>query len=449
MKPQFEEYLMSVIMLLFALPLLSLLLVALLASWGIGTIFAWSFLLFALSLLLMLLFTVWAIKENKKDANKNRLYGLYGDSSLKDIGFLCKILLCIVIAITIFAIFVYFEKYLNLNYIFDEIVDKYSKITGTIIAVIIFSALVPIPYLLLNGCTNYYVNYIDKKILSLYNKPDGEYVIISNSAWSFLLPVLWTEVAFIIGRGIKAKKDGDYIELNGISAQYLPRPYDFDFGHHFSFGFCKDSSSYSSFHGFGKKQVAYNSRKEREEAYYNFGYYMIFTWDNGIWRFRITNRSLYSAKFDEEAYDKYNEYYWKQHSHDHLMGIYFGGVEHREEEYNIIYRIITQTGENKVIKKDIDKNYVVEYYHYDDPNSKQWFSTSDSISKITNTKEGYYHYQIAGTNYSVPERFNIKEFMQLKGINLRGLFTYGNEDDGAIVYWLNGNYSKCSWWRNE
>ena len=454
---------------IFVLPLLSLLLVALLVSWGIGTIFAWSFLLFALSLLLMLLFTVLAIRENKKDTNKNTLYGSYGDR-LKYIGFLCKILLCIVIAITIFGCF---EEYLN--YILGITATKNPAITVTIITVIICSAFsyikilryiaitiiifgclfvyleitatkypeitatvicsALVAILLLNGCTNYYVNYIDKKILSLYNKPDGEYVIISNSAWLFWLPILWTEVAIIIGIGIKAKKDGDYIELNGISARYLPHP------NYFSFGFCKNSYYYSSFHGFGKKEVAYNSKKERKEAERTYkGIYMVFTWDNGIWRFRIINRSLYNAEFDEFTYDEYNEYYWKRHSHDHLMGIYFSNVEHNYEEYNIIYRIITQTGENKIIKKEIDENDVIEYYHCDDLIPKQWFRTFGSISKITNTKEGYYYYWITAR-----ESFNIKEFMQLKGINLRSLFTYGNEDDGAIVYGLNGNYSKCSW----
>ena len=65
-------------------------------------------------------------------------------------------------------------------------------------------------YFLFNG----YAIYIIEKTFNLYNKPDGEYVIIPNSKWLFWLPLFCTKAANTIG--LKAKKNGNIIELSGI-----------------------------------------------------------------------------------------------------------------------------------------------------------------------------------------------------------------------------------------
>jgi len=295
------------------------------------------------------------------------------------------------------------------NYtISTELNEWFSSIVLVIIACCIASI-----YFLFNG----YDIYIAKKILRLYKKADGEYIIISNSKLLFWLPLFWTEAVYIIGVGIKAKKNGDYFELSGINGIL---------SWNFRFNFCK-KSEYFDFNQFG-------------QIYYRPYLCLIYTFHEGKWLFVQVNngKNLWGADYSDSG----------EHSHNHLMGIYFSGNLYNEIE-KIIYNIITQTDENKIIRKDIEEDCIIEYYYYKKMETRAFYDIYSSIAKVTNTKENFYSYNMQTNDFSILSDFNIKKFMQKSGICPRGSFEYGDEGSGTMIYCLNGNYFLTKWHKSD
>jgi len=362
------------------------------------------------------------------------------ENTLKAILYTCRIILCLIIV----------GLYGFLCYEIIEILTTFYKLNGWLILIIIAAIAGCIAgcrasiYFLFNG----YAIYIGEKILRLYNKPDGEYVIISDSKWLFWLPIFYREATDIISQrlGIKAKKNGNIIELRGIKERYFPYPYNFRFifPNFRRFDFDQFGCIYS-------KQAVDDrnwGRKHSEQIYD----WIFFTYrgdlvsnSNVVWLFKLIRK--------KGDYDPPNEYYAyenayenaSEHSNNHLMGICFGGVNYSEED-KIIYNIITQIDENKIIRKDIEGDRIIEYYHnYEDKG--EWRCSYSSIAKVTNTKEGFYFYSINENMFSWD--FNIKKFMQMSGIYPRGLLEYGDESDGWMIYCLNGNYFRSRWHKND
>ncbi|GBU23908.1 tetratricopeptide repeat protein [Fibrobacteria bacterium R8-3-H12] len=257
-----------------------------------------------------------------------------------------------------------------------------------------------------------YRRYISEKILRLYEKTDGEYIIISDSKLLFWLPLFWTDAVYIVGIGIKAKKNGNCLEVSGIRGELR-----FKYDNYFYFKF-NDKPDFSCGNNFG--QINFGQINDRTN--------ITFAYNQNRWLFVLDNCC---GEYDNS----------KRHSYNRLMGIYFNGKgifsrnfgdDYQVEEIikieEIIYNIITQTSENKVIRKSIDGDFITEYY---------WEAESkySKISKITNTKEGRY-------NYCINISFDIKEFMKFKNIHPRGLFEYRKGWYSDIVYCLNGNYFK-------
>jgi tetratricopeptide (TPR) repeat protein len=288
--------------------------------------------------------------------------------------------------------------------------------------------------------SNAYVIYISEKILSLYNKPDGEYVIIpDNSKWLFWLYLFYNPYIWKIG--IKAKKNGNFLELSGIKEDrfhWSTSPSIFRFIFFDNYNSC--NSSHFDFNRFGF--INYEPTGV-----------ILFTYDKGVWLFKL----IRGGEDSHCEYDDFNEAYENasKHSHNHLMRIYFGGMnlDYKEsEEEKIFYNIITQTNENKIIRKEIKEDSIIEYYYDDYKKDGNWYDPWLVIEKITNTKEGFYFYNMRGNSYFLFD-LNIKEFMQKNGIYPRGLFEYGEDKelnygskcDGIMVYCLNGNYFMLQW----
>jgi hypothetical protein len=312
---------------------------------------------------------------------------------------------------------------------------KFKRITVCFVIVIAgLSALfdfeiVPPPLIIIAGCIagcivsililfNGYVIYIGEKILRLYNKPDGEYVILNK--W-----LSWLHYTDIWNIGLKVKKNGNFLELSGIKERYIPEDIPF------CSIFCEYSRDFDHFGCIGEwieDRILFTF--DPIGVRYHYGY-------SGVWLFKLIRKN--------EDYHNYWTYQnASKHSHNHLMGIYFGGMNHNEKE-KIIYNIITQTGENKIIRKEIDeynKNIIRECYYEE----HEWESHYSSVKKITNTKEGTYYYQIWD---SWELNFNIKELMQRSGICPRGSFEYGDEEKGVMICYLNGNYFKLEWYTSK
>jgi len=287
---------------------------------------------------------------------------------------------------------------------------------------------------------NAYVIYISEKILRLYNKPNGEYVIIpNNSKWLFWLYLFYNPYIWEIG--IKAKKNGNFLELSGIKEErfhWSTSPSIFRFIFFDNYNSC--NSSHFDFNRFGF--INYEPTGV-----------ILFTYDKGVWLFKLIHK-------DEDSHyecDDFNDAYENasKHSHNHLMKIYFSGMNldyNESEEEKIFYNIITQTNENKIINKKIEEDRIIEYYYDDYKKDGHWWDPWLVIEKVTNIKEGFYFYNMRGNTYFLFD-LNIKEFMQKNSIYPRGLFEFGNDKklnygskcDGAMVYCLDGNYFMLQW----
>jgi hypothetical protein len=277
------------------------------------------------------------------------------------------------------------------------IVGLYGLLYFIINPIAIIACCIASIYFLFNG----YDIYIGKKILRLlYKNVDGEYIIISDSKLLFWLPLFWTEAIHIIGVGIKAKKNGDYSELSGINGKLS----------NFRFNFCKNSE-YFDFNQFGiLRNYSYNISND-----------IIYVLHKNRWLFVQVN--YIKKKNPAEDYNSSGE-----HSHNHLMRIYFGDKFYSEFE-KIIYNIITQTDENKVIDKYVDEYSITEYYYINESSyiSKELYFSSATF---------YTTYRIYGWEF---ENFRIEEFMQLKDIHykINDNFSYHlNENYFFFVYYF-------------
>lgn len=319
-----------------------------------------------------------------------------------------KITLCLII-VGLYS-FLCFELF--------KILDELSKGWPTfliVISVILFMAIIAgcivcciaSIYFLFNG----YAIYIIGKTLGLYNKPDGEYVILPENKWLFWLPLLCIKTANITG--LKAKKNGNFIELRGTKNRHIPYTF-----FHSIFG--KDYPSSKDC-----PPIEFNQFSEFGDTRYGQGNRILFTHDDGVCLFKLIR---YEEDYHPEEYQAYENA--SEHSHNHLMGIVFGGINYYGWE-KIIYNIITQIDENKIIRKEEDEYSIIEYYYEEE--KYEWNGTSHSlIAKVTNIKEGSYFYK---TNMV----YSIKKFMQRSGIYPK--FEYF-EDSGyyVMVYYSNGNY---------
>jgi len=290
-------------------------------------------------------------------------------------------------------------------------------------------------YFLFNG----YAIYIIEKTFNLYNKPDGEYVIIPNSKWLFWLPLFCTKAANTIG--LKAKKNGNIVELSGIKRDIPYTLFRSIFGKNYLY----------SDHPFSKyfPPIYFNQFSKFGDTRYGQDDRILFTHHNGVCLFKLIRiESGESDEYDKNA-DERNA---SERSYNHLMEIYFGGMSCKSEEEKIFYNIITQNDENKIIKKKIEEDRIIEYYYDDYKKDGHWWDPWLVIEKITHTKEGFYFYSMRGNSYFLLW-LNIKEFMQKNGICPRGLFEYGNDKelnygskcDGAMIYCLDGNYFMLQW----
>jgi len=381
------------------------------------------YLLLFVALLLVLMFLQAISNRNQYLQYFDLRNDLMNDSAGKIILVLGKIILCFVIVVGLYEFyeFLYFTV-------------KGTFIPFITIAIIVFS--IASVYVLFVG----YAKYITRKILNLYKKPDGEYIIISDSIWLFWLPIFWLELSKVVGLGIKAKKIRDCIELREV------RKKEGSYGclFQFRFDFCKKSNSNFSRFGCIEKVFDYRIIFAYHEDDHN---------GEAIWLLRLMPNYRYwdrakekgKKTFSEYRYDPIHYYGSNAFLHNHLMGIYF--IEYTNEFGQIIYNIITQTGKNKVIQQEEIEGIMREYY-YNYESGYSDFRFFRYIAKII-TKEGYYYIIEFNTRLD----FDIKEFVQQKCITKiysEGLFTYGDKDNGALIYCcLNGNYFRCTWRMNN
>ncbi|MDR2593153.1 MAG: tetratricopeptide repeat protein [Fibromonadaceae bacterium] len=270
------------------------------------------------------------------------------EGTLKVLIYVCRIILClIIVGLYCFLCF--------------EIVSIADKLNGWLILALIvgyIAGCVASIYYLFNG----YAIYIGEKILRLYNKPDGEYVIISDSKWLFWLPIFYREATDIIcwRWGIKAKKNGNILELSGIKERHIPYTFPFPFRKDKDLNFF-DLEREFCFTGFrcipSERTLDYVYRSEHPEQTFDW---IFFTRYNDVWLFKLIGKKGCDNPNEyneiQQAYENASE-----RSHEHLMGIFFDGVNYNEDEKNKQTQIIKLNKKNPVLKSAVEYKLPKKY----------------------------------------------------------------------------------------